>query len=760
MSQDKTLTPYAIALRILGAVAIVVAAALLGLLFGKLSAPDLLPGNLTGLPDGAKVPEADTETGVGTPDAAPDAPREPPPILLHLGIEPDSPWDVLDSEVAYAAAIGVHQYMIPAILPWGEDIPTAATTEAMARIVQSDPDANFLLQVNFNPPATWFDAHPDARMAGTVGDTPYPSPTSPVWLDACRAAFDRLQGALADTDLASRVAGYALYGLVSDSWQRGAGADDTEAGTAAFREWLSRAYKDDAALRKAWGNAESTLASATVPTSATGEPSPAVFQDLATAQPLVDYRRFAAESVADAIGALSAYIRERNAETTVWANYGHTFERANPAYGHLALSALLESDVYGFISTVSILNRGIGDTGGFMGPVDSARAHGKQWMLVDDTRTGIAWSPDSGQIEQIRGLRAEDVHNVQRRNFAMAAIHGLNLAWSDPNGEGFLYDDRQWEVFGQLYEIYQKYGNTPENALRAGGDVNLPAGLGVQAQHPMVQVIIDERSQFLTRAEAGLDALLAANRDALLNSGASTAFGLLDDLLESRLPASPVYVFLNAYRIPASDVKTLHARFAEEQATAIWVYAPGYLDVTMNKNNVRDTVAMNIRQFEEPSPAGSVYTLGGGHWIEQGQTFGEARLIDPLFYIDEPEADVLATFQQTEKPSVAIRTLEEGWTSVFIAEPRLSAPLLREILRILEQPVYFRPGKERLLDAAFINPRLVAIHAAESGERIVNLGAFYDIVDLFDASIGWPQKESFVLNVKKGETRLFHLTVP
>ena len=29
------------------------------------------------------------------------------------------------------------------------------------------------------------------------------------------------------------------------------------------------------------------------------------------------------------------------------------------------------------------------------------------------------------QIEQIRGLRAEDVHDVQRRNFALAAMHGL-----------------------------------------------------------------------------------------------------------------------------------------------------------------------------------------------------------------------------------------------------------------------------------------------------------------------------------------------
>ncbi len=630
----------------------------------------------------------------------------------------------------------------------------------MKRIAAVDPEAGFVLQLNFNPPADWFAAHPEARMAGTVGEMAYPSPTSALWLEEARAAFTRLHESLAAAELGARIDGYALYGLVMDAWQRGPGVDTSDANTAAFREWLRRAYNDDEGLRKAWEQKDVALESLTVPAIESAEPTPSVFYALGADQPVMDYRRFAAESVADAIGALASFIREHaGSDTVVWANYGHTFEKSSPADGHLALTALMESDVDGFISTISTLNRGIGDTGGFMGPVDSARLHGKRWMLVDDTRTGIAWNKETGQIEQIRGLRAEDVHNVQRRNFAMAAIHGLTLAWSDPNGEGFLHDDAQWEVFGRLYEIYRQFGDSTESLELAASEV-LPVGMGVQLRHPMVQVVVDERSQFLTRPEAGLDSLLALNRDVILRAGVSANFYLMDDLLDGNLSSSPVYIFLNAYRLPAGDVRALHERFAAENATAIWIYAPGYLDVTMNKNNVRDTVGMEIKSFDEPSAGGSVYTLSGGHWIEQNQAFGESRMLAPLFYIDEPEADVLATFQQTEKPSVAVRTMEAGWTSVFIAEPRLSAPLLREILRILEQPVYFRPGKERFFDTAYINRRLVAIHAEESGERIVNLGAFYDIVDLFDSSIGWPQKESFVQNFKKGETRLFKLTVP
>ena len=157
-------------------------------------------------------------------------------------------------------------------------------------------------------------------------------------------------------------------------------------------------------------------------------------------------------------------------------------------------------------------------------------------------------------------------------------------------------------------------------------------------------------------------------------------------------------------------------------------------------------------------PTGSKYALGGGHWIDAQQPIGEARLMKPLFYIDDPEADVLANFQKDDKPSVAVRTMEAGWTSVFIAEPVVSPGLLRELLRILEQPLFFRPGKQRFFDTAVINDGLIAIHAEQSGERIVNLGRFYDIQDLFNAEIGWPQRESFVLEMSKGETRLLQLS--
>jgi hypothetical protein len=775
MSQDRELNRFALLLRILGAAAIVIAAGLLGLLAGRVTAPDLLP---PALPEESVAEADDTETAVEPAEET--VPLETPPILLQLGIGPDAQWDIIEAEAAYAAGIGVHQYVIPATLPWTEGEAPGATVDSLKRLIAVDPAATFVLQVDFNPPAAWFDAHAEDRMGGTVGDVPLPSPASALWLEAARAAYDRLRQALIESELESVVSGYALHGLLNGAWQRGSSADTSPVNTAGFRAWLALTYADDATLQKAWKNPAATLASVEVPVEAAESESPDIFHALDTEQHIVDFHRYAAISVADAIGTLATHIRTTaGAAPEIWANYGHTFEKARSSDGHLALIALLDSDVDGFIAPVSMLNRGIGATGGFMGPVNSAKAHGKTWMLVDDTRTGIAWNKETGQIEQIRGLRAEDVHDVQRRNFAFAAMHGLTLVWSDPGGEGFLHDDEQWKVFGQLFEIYQK--NVLAGAVAESVEAPAPAGeeevapeettedpepdsalvpipeAGGDVVHPTLLALVDEDSQFLTRDSTGFDATIMANRDAILQSGASAEFHLLDDLLDERVSPAPVYIFLNAYHLSADEVKTLHERFAAERATAIWIYAPGYLDVTMNRTNVRDAVGMEVKAFEEPTPTGSKYTLSGGHWIDADQTFGEARLMKPLFYIDEPEADVLANFQQTDKPSVAIRTMEAGWTSVFIAEPVISPALLREILRILEQTIYFRPGKTRFFDTALVNDRLLAIHAEQTGERIVNLGRFYDIQDLFNAEMGWQQRESFVLELRKGETRLLQL---
>ena len=253
------------------------------------------------------------------------------------------------------------------------------------------------------------------------------------------------------------------------------------------------------------------------------------------------------------------------------------------------------------------------------------------------------------------------------------------------------------------------------------------------------------------------EVLLTQARDSALRAGVRTRFFLLRDVLDQRAPAASVYLFVNAFHLRTDERTQLQAELARNRAAAIWMYAPGYFDAVPAVANVAETTQIKVKMFDGPAQSGSVSLLPG-RWIAKDEEFGTAQEWDPLFYIDDPQTDVLAKYRASKKGSVAIRFFEEGWASIFCAEPALTPALLRDILGILELRVCFQAGPKKFYDTTCFGPNLFAIHAKETGERIVDLDRVYDVQDLLAPEIGWPRKRTFSLSLKTGETRLLRLT--
>jgi len=64
----------------------------------------------------------------------------------------------------------------------------------------------------------------------------------------------------------------------------------------------------------------------------------------------------------------------------------------------------------------------------------------------------------------------------------------------------------------------------------------------------------------------------------------------------------------------------------------------------------------------------------------------------------------------------------------------------------------------KFYDATYFGTNLLAVHAKETGERIVELERVCDVQDLLAPEIGWPRKRTLNLPLKTGETRLLRLT--
>ena len=728
-------------------------AAALGLWLGALSVPDIPPAVSPNGANPAALPRV-TATGAG----ALRSDKAAPPLFFQADPEHGGSWDIVTAEIKMAAEAGVHQHVVPVNAPWNGKQDMESVLAPLARVLNADPKAILYLRVNLNPPEDWLRANIDhaAKIGGQTKR--YPTPSSPLWIDAARNALEVLANGLARGSNKAHVAGYVLCALQDGLWQR-PGYDESPAAASGFREWLRRHYDDDATLQTEWGNSSATLDGAAIPappdTAAAGQ----VFFSAPEA-PNVDYLQYLSESTADAIAALTVHLKSvAGPDMVVFAPYGYTYEQLRNDSGHFGLGVIINSDINGFAGPVSYSDRGLGGVGAVMGPVTSVLFHDKQWLLVDDTRTGVAPDPDTGALARMKGLRSEDVFNVQRRNFATALIHGLGVVWSDPEGKGWLHDEEQWREFSRMREIYAQV--LQREAPGPDGQVSIPDDPACQPPPlthaaPLI-VVVDELSRFRVREDERLHALLLHQaRDAAVRSGMPTRFCLLQDILDDRIAPGPVYLFLNAFFLPEDDRTRIHEILRREQAAAIWMFAPGYINGGAAVENIGATTRMNVKQFEGRARSGSVFSLPGP-WAKENEAFGASEEWSPLFYIDDPDVDTLAQYADSRKTSLAIRFLDEGWASVYMAEPALTPSVLREVLRILEQRLYFSESNDPLFDTAHAGRGLLAIHAQANGERAVDMGRYYNLNDLFDARIGWPRQRNFLFSMKLGETRLLAL---
>ncbi len=670
------------------------------------------------------------------------------PLFLHIGGTGQENREVAQAQIELASSAGVNRFIVPVALDWSAPADTGVQSEGcnalLEMYIKANDKARLILWVDLNPSVSWLEQHAEAAIVVNEALQAYPSISSALWLDTARQLLEKLIREVESGPYSSHLLGYGLAALKDQCWMLGKEFDESEANTAGFRKWLERIYNTVEALRGAWGNPDVGFDTAAIPERPETEDTCNALVALPGQQSLVDFYRYCTEQVAAVLAGFASLTAEASTlEPLILAPYGYSFEALHSASGHFGVELLFDSKITGFVSPVSYFDRGLGGVGGMMGAIDSLTVRGKTLYLIEDTRTGVERDAETGEFARVKGIRAGDVYEVQRRNFSMALTYGLGLVWSDPQGEGRFHDQEQWSQFKALRDIYVKH-------MRESGDNGGPEG------GASITVVVDEASKYYLQCAEHMNiGLLQRGRDAVLRTGVSARFHLLRGVIDGVAPPTPIYLFLNAFQLSADDRARLHARFAMEQACAIWVYAPGYFGMTPDVENISATTGMKVRAFEGPTQSGSRFILSGQH-LQNEQDFGTQEQWAPLFYIEKTDdVDFLARYEADEKKgSVAMVTLPEQWTSLYIAEPELSPALLSELVRILEVPLFPNTSEGIYYDAVFARGPLLAVHASQEGKRSISLNRFCNIEDQLDPRIGWFQKESILIPMRTGETRL------
>ena len=676
-----------------------------------------------------------------------------PPVYVYL--EEASP-EALKRRVEQAAAeitvedgraVRFFRFVAEVPLPWPEhDIGPDAALAAINAIAEGCADAEIILSIPLDPPAEWLEAHPESTMKIGGEAQPYVSIASRRWREEIRANIETLIGAVQESSASAQVKGYVLRCLKDGWWVQPEGYDRSEDNTLGFREWLTIRYETAEAFRSAWSESEIAIEMATVPNEQKGGEGAPIFYRTPADQRNIDFLRYVSESTAETIALLASQIKAiAGHETRVYAPYGFSFGPTANCAGHAALGDLLNSDIDGFVAPPGYGAFDLEESGGLLGPVHSAHHYAKQWFLLDDT---LARAPAAEDGESL----PKDAKKRQEHIFSVAVTQGLGLFCRIPAEDTPTVSRSTLDSLKVLKSLYSPAREAkPAEGMEPFGDI----------PSRQLTVVVDEASRFHQACDGSINQqLLQLLPGDALGIGVPVQVCLLSDLLAGNVAPTPFYLFLNVFALPPDNRELLHAIMRGTGATAIWVYAAGYSDgETLSADNVAATVSMGVKGFDEPVPAGSVVTLAGT-WIPVGTEFGDGTPWAPSFYIDDEDVNVVATYAGSGEASVAIAFLgnndeENTWTSVYCAVPAMPTGLLREILRMLDAFQYMRSAPPESDDFYYFGRNTLGIHARVTGERIIDLGSIYDVRDLLDPTMGWPEIRHLAVPVEAGQTRIF-----
>jgi hypothetical protein len=224
---------------------------------------------------------------------------------------------------------------------------------------------------------------------------------------------------------------------------------------------------------------------------------------------------------------------------------------------------------------------------------------------------------------------------------------------------------------------------------------------------------------------------------------------LLTDMDNPKLKDFKLYIFLNTFHVTPAQRDAIHARLKRNGATAIWVYAPGYITDKLSVDNMTALIGIKLA---ENSTAGELhvdvsndqhpYTKSLAN-LSYGTDVNVADIvryydhqvylkdprdpslrqdlagfrISPRFYSVDKQATTLGTLRLTDAvaPGLVVKK-QTGWTSVYSSAPILPAPLLRNIAREAGCHIYSDAN-----DVVYANKNFVCIYAPSGGERVIHL---------------------------------------
>ena len=618
---------------------------------------------------------------------------------------------------------------------------------ALQSIVDNNPNAKILVRIRFYPPAWWMNKNPDHVLTFSNGQKSplFPSISSQKFRSESQQVLRYIIG-YAEKKFGKNIIGYHPGGGNSCEWFYGdswrplwSGYDKST--LEAWRKWLLKKYKTDAALQAAWGNPNAVLADASVPTKAERD-APDILINPQTQRKIVDFNTFQQDEMVDMIASLAKVIRQEVPDKLCVFFYGYAGEFSGmhngPSQsGHYALGKLLKNkDIDALCGPISYYDRNIGDGKTTMGATESIMRNGMLWIDEDDTSTYLA--PKNLAVpgfEKGQDTR-EKTLDVLTRNMSHEAVRNIGSWWMDLTGGGWFKD-------AELWKLKTLFKNIEEDFIKNPSPYN-----------PPVALILDEPSVWHVGGK-GASALstrvFGTARKQLNRSAVPFGHYLLDDFLFGKPVKSKLDVYAVAYALDAKKRKAIRTR-AKNKA-AIYGWATGYIDTDKNRFSpeaMEETTGFKMEKNAKPTNGIAIPTSAGKS-IGLSEKFGIDRELRPALYPVLEDGDIVFATYPNGKPAVVLRGKR-----LYCGVSHIPAEIYRHMAKLAGIHIYADTPAAVYANGAYIH--ITPADIPEGETRIVNVDTNSD-KPVFDALSGKKLSDGSKISfkMKKGQSKILRL---
>ncbi|HVT81230.1 MAG TPA: beta-galactosidase [Phycisphaerae bacterium] len=694
------------------------------------------------------------------------------------------------------SAAGITGYDIYLRFPWTgpETYDFSGVDSKMDALLAANPKAMFIPRVLLTPGRWFVEQYPDeisrrddgspAGMFSSQNAGNNPSFSSTVYRDLskkCMTAFiHHVEEKYGDHILGYQVGnGFGGEWLPFNSfWEQDPppaqfGVEDySPAALKGFRGWLRAKYRTDGTLQAAWHDPKVTLETATIPNEKDRyTTTDGIFFDPAgpggTRCP--DWFTYYNDSVASVLVENAAWAKELTGRKKIVGSfYGYlwcNFPNLSAVHsGQLGLTKVLNSpDVDFLCSPYTYDNKALGGPNNSQSLPNAAALHGKLYFNEVDTETHLQHRQWRWGNSLNNPMTFDETKALLTRDYAYSLTNGNGMWWTDLQGRDY-HDDQIIALLKQFQEIDGKYLNS-----RPGSNAEICC-------------VLDESAFTYTGdGEPLWNALLTAQKQWEFGFiGAPWDCHLLNDIGNPSMRDYKFYIFLNTFHVTPQQREAVHAKLKKNHATALWVYAPGYIGET--SSSIDNMTALTGIKFGKDMTPGELHIDGTGHaFAAPGIPYGtdvkvteitryydhqlylkdprDTTLkrdlpgfrISPRFYVDDPETVSLGELAGIQKRGLVTKP-QDGWNSIYSAAPLVPAAILRDLAGAAGCAIYSDGN-----DNVYANENFLAIYSPKGGDRTIKLPRKSDVLDLLTGRQVGAGITEFPVKLQVNESVLYRL---